>query len=92
MEFTEEMQWDSDYLLHTGIDGPNVNLKLQEDLKRKFDETSNKIFLDTDTSTLHKVHTSSKNGFSKLPSDIDQFAVNFHIFLRYPSPSREDYT
>ena len=79
MGFTEELQWDPDYLLHIAIDGPNVNLKFQEVPKRKFDETSHKTFLDIDTSTLHKVHTYSKNGFSKLPSDIDQFAVNFHI-------------
>ena len=67
MGFTEELQWDPDYLLHIGIDGPNVNLKFQEVPKRKFDETSNKTFLDIDTSTLYKVHTYSKNGFSKLP-------------------------
>lgn len=33
MELREEMQWYPDYLLHIGIDGPNANLKFQEDLK-----------------------------------------------------------
>ena len=33
MGLTEEMQWHSDYLPHIGMDGPNVNLKFQEDLK-----------------------------------------------------------
>ena len=72
MEFTEEMQWDSDYLLHIGMYGPNVKLKFQEDLKRKFEETSKEIFLDTDTFTLHKAHTSfSKEDICKLPLDAD---------------------
>ena len=66
MEFTEEMQWDPDYLLHMGMGGSNVNLKFQEDLKGKFEENSNKTFLDIDTCTLHKVHTSFKKGISKL--------------------------
>ena len=72
MEFTEEMQWDSDYLLHIGMYGPNVELKFQEDLKGKFEETSKEIFLDTDTFTLHKAHTSfSKEDICKLPLDTD---------------------
>ena len=41
------MQWDPIYLLHIGVDGPNVNLKFQEDLIGKFEETSSKTFLDT---------------------------------------------
>ena len=92
MEFTEEMQWDSDYLLQIGMDGPNVNLKFQEDPKGKFEENSNKTFLDIDTCTLHKVHTSFKKGISKLPLDIDQFAVNLHSFFKLYSARREDYT
>ena len=90
MEFTEEMQWDPDYLFYIGMDGPNVNLKFQEDLKGKFEEDSNKTFLDIDTCTLHKVHTSFKKG--KLPLDIDQFAVNLHSFFKLYSARREDYT
>ena len=63
MEFTEEMQRDPDYSLHIGMDGPNVNPKFQEDLKGKFQENSNKTFLDIDSCTLHKVHTSFKGHF-----------------------------
>ena len=28
-EFAKDMGWDSSYLLHLGMDGPNVNLILQ---------------------------------------------------------------
>ena len=74
------------------MDGPNVNLKFQEDLKGKFEENSNKTFLDIDTCTLHKVHTSFKKGISRLHLDIDQFAVNLHSFFKLSSARREDYT
>ena len=83
------MQWDPNYLLHIAMDGPNVNLKFQEDLERKFEETSNKSFLDIDTCTLHKVHTSFKKGISELPLDIDQFALNLHSFLSCPVPGEK---
>ena len=60
--------------------------------KKTWKENSNKIFLDIDTCTLHKVHTSFKKSISKLPLDIDQFAVNFHRFFKVSSARREDYT
>ena len=81
MVHTEEMQWYPDYLLQIGMDGSNVNLKFQEDLKGKFDETLNKTFLDNDID-----YASSKKGNSKLPLDIDQFAVNCIVLLSYPVP------
>ena len=92
MEFTEEIQWDPDYVLHIVMGDPNMNLKFQEDLKGKFEETSNTAFLDIDTCTLHKVHTSFKKGISKLPLNIDQFAVNLYSFFKLSSARREDYT
>ena len=89
MEFAEEIQRDPDYLLHIGMHGPNGNLKFQEDLKGKLEETSNKAFLDTDTCILHKVHTSFKKGISKLPLDTNQFVVNFYSVLSYPVPGEK---
>ena len=61
-------------------------------MKGKFEENSYKTFLDIDTCTLHKVHTSFKKGISKLPLDIDQFAVNLHSFFKLSSAREEDYT
>lgn len=90
-EFASEMGWDSSYLLHLGMDGPNVNLKFQQDLKSHLKETQNKNFLDIDTCTLHKVHTSFKKGILQIPIDIDNFAVNLHGFFKLSSARREDY-
>lgn len=84
------MGWDSSYLLHIGMDGPNVNLKFQSALLEDF-ESCDKSFLDIDTCTLHKVHTSFKKGVSSLPIDIDSFAVNLHGFFKLSSARREDY-
>ena len=91
-EFAEELNWDPAFLLHIGMDVPNVNLKFQNDLMNHFQETSGESFLDIDTCTLHKVHTSFKKGVQKLPVDIDQFAVDLHGFFKLSSARWEDYT
>ena len=80
-EFAKELDWDPSFLLHIGMDGPNVNLKFQKDLKKHCEETSGETFLDIDTCTLHEAHTSFKKGVKMLPIDIDQFAVDLHGFF-----------
>ena len=50
------MGWDNILLLHIGMDGPNVNLKFQEDLRKHFEEAAGQKFLDIDTWPSHKVH------------------------------------
>ena len=64
------------------MDGPNVNLKIQQDLPKQFDEKG-VSFLNTDTCLLHKVHGSFKHYVKSLPIDIDQFAVDLHGFLSF---------
>ena len=78
LDFSKEMGWDTDFLMHLGMDGPSVNLKFQEDLKKDFEETTGEKFLDVDTLTLSKVYTSFKKEVSVLPIDIDQFIVDLH--------------
>ena len=90
MEFADEMQWDPEFLLHIVMDGPNGNLKFQEDLKGKFKETWNKTVLDMDTCAVHKVYTSFKKAIFKLSVDVDQFAVNFHTCFKLSSARRKD--
>ena len=91
-EFAKELDWDPSFQLHIGMDGPNVNLKFQKDLKKHFEETSGETFLDIDACTLHKVHTSFKKGVKMLSIDIDQFAVDLHDFFKLSSARREDYS
>ena len=66
--------------MHLGMNGPSVNLKFQEDLKKRFEETIGETFVDV-SCTLHKVHTSFKKGVVLLPIDIDQFVVDLHGFF-----------
>ena len=61
------------YVLHLGMDGPNVNVKLQQDLKTHFKEFYDEEFLDIDMRTLHKVRTVFKKRVQQLPIDIDNF-------------------
>ena len=72
------------------MDGPNVNLKFQQDLAKYFDEKG-VLFLNIDTCLLHKVHGLFKHDIKSLPIDIDQFTVDLHGFFKLPSVQREDY-
>ena len=91
-KFATDMGWDSSCLLLLGMDGPNVNLKFEKDLKAHFKESYDKEFLDIDTCTLHRVHTSFKKGVLQLPIDIDNFVVNLHVFFKLSSARHEDYS
>lgn len=75
------MDLDVAFPLHIVMDEPNVNLKFQQDLKPHFEETTGQKFLDIDTCTLHKAYTSIKKVVTKVPIDIDQFAVDPHRFF-----------
>ena len=90
-EFESEMSWDPSLLLHFGMDGPNVNLKFQNDVEKMFKDTLKKTLIDIDTCTIHKVHTSFRRGVLQLPIDVDEFAVNLHGFFKMSSARREDY-
>lgn len=63
-DFGKEMNWDTSLLLHLGMDGPNVNLKFEQDLLAHFEMTTGHKLLNIDTCTLHKAHTSFKRGIS----------------------------
>ena len=91
-KFATSMGWDPFYLLYLGIDGSNVNLKFQKDLKTHFKESYDKEFLEIDTCTLHKVHTLFKKGVPQLPIDIDNFAVNLHGFFKLSSARHKYYS
>ena len=91
-KFATDRGWDSSYLLHLGIDGPNANLKFQKDLKTHFKESCDEEFLDIHTCTLQKVYTSFKKGVLQLPTDIDNFAVNLNGIFKLSSARHEDYS
>ena len=70
-QFGKEMGRENRLLLHIGIDGPNINLKFKEDSRKHFEEATGQKFININTFTLHKVHTSFKNRMTALPNGID---------------------
>ena len=82
-QFGDDLGWNAN-LLHIGMDGPNVNLKFQNDLLNFFQETYGGAFLNIDSSTLHKVHNSFKSRVRTLPIDM-------YGFFKVSSGRREHY-
>ena len=85
--FIKGLELNPNLLLHLGMDGPNENLKFQQDLAKYFDKKS-VSFLNINTCLLHKVHGLFKHGVKSLPVDIDQFAVDLHGFLAFERAKR----
>ena len=83
---------DINYLLHIGIEGPNVNLKFQKLLMNADVLTNiNKLFLDIGTCPLHVVHNSFRKGVAALNFDVDQYALDIHFFFKLSAGRRADY-
>ena len=103
-EFIRKLELSSDYLLHLGMDGPNVNLSFENKLSSNLDQT-NSSFLRIGTCSLHPTHTAFRKGIKKLyfntsdttyenesPTfDLDELFNDFHFFFKLSSARREDY-
>ena len=79
--FIEKIGLDIKFMLHLGMDGPNVNLKFQTLLLQSnlLAEAKN-TFLNIGTYPLHTVHNAFRKGVSSLACNVDQFAVDIHFF------------
>ena len=60
-EFVKQLQLDSNFLLHLGMDGPNVNLSFEKKLAAKLQEI-NTSFLKIGSCSLHPVHGAFEKG------------------------------
>ena len=87
---------DVHYLLHIGMNGPNVNKsfesKLIDDLKKR----GSIAVLSFGSCNLHIVNNAFRKGFEKLSeySEIDldhYFAVDLYFFFKFSAARREDY-
>lgn len=90
-EFGTQLQWDVKYLLHLGMDGPNVNLAFQKDLISILKNEYNKKIVDIGTCSLHPVHTAYGKGLKTLSIDVEKFTQELHFFFKYSSARREDF-
>ena len=82
---------DPNYLLHLGMDGPNVNLAFQEKLSKYLGDNLDKSFLNLGTCSLHPVHTAFRRGIASMSCDLDQFFTDNQFFFKLSSARREDY-
>lgn len=92
LKFIEKSNLDLRFLLHTGMDGPNVNLKFEKLLKSSdiFNKL-NKSILDIGTCPLHITHNGFRNGITKLSFNIDSFVIDINFFFKLSAARRADY-
>ena len=101
-EFADQFHLNSGYLLHFGMDGPNVNLAFENKMSTLLSQ-SNTGFLKLGSCSLHPVHTAFANGIKKLfvcyitvgekttKFDLDDFFQDLHFFFKKSAARREDY-
>ena len=72
-KFGEDMSWESDLLLQVGMDGPNVNLKFEQDLAAKIMEECGASFLNIGSCSLHQTHNAFRKGILDFDFNIESF-------------------
>ena len=83
---------DINYLLHIGMNGPNVNLKFQKLLMNADILTNiNKLFWAIGICPLYVVHNSFRKGVAALNFDVGQHALDIHFSFKLSAGRRADY-
>ena len=88
IEFTKNLKLGSSFLLHLGIDGPNVNNAFQQKLFDELHEKAGSSFLNLGICCLNKVHNAYQTALKELKFDVDQFAVDIHSFFKLKCKTR----
>ena len=65
-EFGSKLSWASSYLIHLGLDGPNVNKAFEGNLLNCLKEDNGREFLKLGIYLLHKVHNAFRKGLKEL--------------------------
>ncbi len=86
MKLMNVMGLSTQFLLHIGMDGPNVNLKFQRNILTAVSNAENPSeILEIGTCTLHPVSTAFKKGLQKLSFSFDSFFNNVSFFFKQSS-------
>ena len=83
------MNLDSSFLLHLGMDEPNVNLSFEEKLIDNLKGEAGKHIFKLGSCSLHPVHIVFRKGALVLSLDFDSLFL--HFFFKHSSARREDY-
>ena len=89
-ELRKSFNLEESFLLHVGMDRPNVNLKFEKELVvlKSVHDTG---ILRLGTCSLHPVHSAFKTGLEKLNFPFATFFNDLHFFFKLSSARREDY-
>ena len=79
------MNLDSSFLLHLGMDGPNVSLPFEVKLIYKLKGETGKHILKLGSCSLHPLHTAFRERILVLPLDFDSLFPDLLFFSKYLS-------
>ncbi|CAL4218681.1 unnamed protein product, partial [Meganyctiphanes norvegica] len=86
-----EMSWEPDFLLQIGMDGPNVNLKFENDLCTQIDNNYGVSFLKLGSCGLHITHNGFRKGITEFGFDFETFVCDINYFFKSSAARRQDY-
>lgn len=86
-EITKHLDPKKNYQI--SMDGPNVNLRFYEDLKKKRNDNLFHTLVDIGTCSLHSVHGAVKSGIEKTSWNIKE-TLKGAFYLLHDSPARRE--
>ena len=88
-EFIRKLGLKTPYLLSLGMDGPNVNKSFAEKLSVEL----NTSYIDVGSCSLHACNNAFAEALKTLKETInlDQIAIDLHVFFKHSAARREDY-
>ncbi len=91
IQFLEDCNLSSRYVLQISMDGPAVNLCFQKKINEWLCLQGAEPAVDLGTCSIHPVHTAFTKGVEVLSFDIEQFAQDVFYWFKLSSARREDY-
>ena len=93
MNYYEEATKDLDPAKswHIGMDGPNVNLAFEKEMKRTRDELNLPSLIELGTCGLHTVHSAFQTGAKEMNWNLDRYFHKEYKLFDSTSAKREDY-
>ena len=81
LQFVEKVKMNLQFMLHLGMDGPNVNVKFEKLLQSsEIMKNLNTNIISIGTCPLHIVHNSFRAGVNVLNFKIDSFIIDVNFF------------
>jgi len=82
LQVLEESKLSLNKMLMLGMDGPNVNLKLERLLSKKVEEVRGSTLLKIGSCNLHIIHNAYEKGLQCLGRDASEFIMKIYYFFK----------